>query len=282
VVAPELPAANKFRPAGQTGKDVAAALAAAAAAGGGTVELAPNTVYHMAVNDSLFIPDGVTLTTAGSSGEITASTTRGMLLWEAAAPRSSQVYEGYCRGAGEEAGIWHGNLSARLAECPPLLWGNGTFVVSHIHARAPALSALVELVEPSVGAVIRDSILEVIGYEIDAESRNRTYVNVSNALHIGNCSGFTVENNELRHVAEGAIAYGGQYGGHDTPAPCGANSPDNYAFFFDQGVEYGLVRGNNVTMGCNGWGTQSHSSLLLEWNHFRSVGLSGVEGSGFS
>ena len=35
-------------------------------------------------------------------------------------------------------------------------------------------------------------------------------------------------------------------------------------------------------MGCNGWGTQSHASLLLESNTFRSVGLSGIEGSGFS
>eukprot|EP01046_Picozoa_sp_COSAG06_P035897 COSAG06_NODE_3907_length_4786_cov_1.879881_1_plen_58_part_10 len=57
--------------------------------------------------------------------------------------------------------------------------------------------------------------------------------------------------------------------GRDTPAPCGSNSPDNYAFFFDQGVEFGAVTGNRVTMGCNGWGTQSHASLLLESNAFR-------------
>jgi hypothetical protein len=115
-----------------------------------------------------------------------------------------------------------------------LLYGNGSFVIASIHARAPALSALVELVEPSVGAVVRDSVFEVVGYYDEVASSNegrgvprdntvsggmargnlnRTYVNVSNVLHIGNCSGFTIKNNELRHVAEGAIAYGGQYGG---------------------------------------------------------------------
>eukprot|EP01043_Picozoa_sp_COSAG02_P017002 COSAG02_NODE_761_length_17476_cov_195.233067_7_plen_383_part_00 len=39
---------------------------------------------------------------------------------------------------------------------------------------------------------------------------------------------------------------------------------------------------NSITMGCNGWGTQSHANLLVEDNIFQSVGLSGVEGSGFS
>ena len=73
-------------------------------------------------------------------------------------------------------------------------------------------------------------------------------------MHIGNCSGFTVANNSIEHIAEGAVGFGGQYGGGDTPAPCGQNSPDNYAFFFDQGVNNGAVTGNTITMGCNGWG----------------------------
>ena len=89
-------------------------------------------------------------------------------------------------------------------------------------------------------------------------------------------------NNSIEHIAEGAVGFGGQYGGGDTPAPCGQNSPDNYAFFFDQGVNNGAVTGNTITMGCNGWGTQSHANLLVEGNRFRSVGKSGVEGSGFS
>jgi hypothetical protein len=210
----------------------------------------------------------------GGSSSASADPPRALLLWETAAPRSERLEGGYCRGPGQQAGIWHGNLSARLAEvsgtpflslrflfknnglprqawdkhkgnltkklaftqCPPLLYGNGSFVIASIHARAPALSALVELVEPSVGAVVRDSVFEVVGYYDEVASSNegggvprdntvsggmardnlnlnRTYVNVSNVLHIGNCSGFTIKNNELRHVAEGAIAYGGQYGG---------------------------------------------------------------------
>ena len=64
VVAPEPPPAHKFPVKGGTGRDVALALAAAGAAGGGMVELTPGHVYHMTTADSLFVPDGVTLTTA--------------------------------------------------------------------------------------------------------------------------------------------------------------------------------------------------------------------------
>ena len=158
----------------------------------------------MAATDSLYIPNNVTLTTAqGSSrGE------RALLLWDQASPRSQKQWRGFCRGPGQQGGIWKGNLPARLDECPPLLWGNGSFTIDNIHARAPALSALVELVEPSFGAVVQNSVLEVVGYENSSGQRN--YVNVSNVLHIGNCTGFSVRSNELRHIAEGAVAFGGQ------------------------------------------------------------------------
>ena len=93
---------------------------------------------------------------------------RALLLWERAAPRSAKQWHGYCRGPGQQGGVWKGSLSARLDECPPLLWGNGTFTIDSVHAQAPALSALVELVEPSFGAVVQNSVLEVVGYETGA------------------------------------------------------------------------------------------------------------------
>jgi hypothetical protein len=73
-----------------------------------------------------------------------------------------------------------------------------------------------------------------------------------------------------------------RYGGGDTPAPCGQHSPDNYAFFFSEGASDGAMFNNTFVMGCNGWGTQSHASIIIEGNNFTSVGKSGVEGSGFS
>ena len=174
VVRPRPAPSKRFAVKGQTGRDVAEALEAAGRAGGGTVELGAGVIYRMAPSTSLYIPDRVTLTTAaGASG-------RGVLLWDAAAPLApphGQHSLTWCRGPGQQLGIWQGNLSARLAECPPLIWGNGSFTMANIHARAPALSALVELVEPSFGAVVRDSLLEVVGYE--ERGRSRTYVNVS-------------------------------------------------------------------------------------------------------
>lgn len=203
VVDPDPVYSATFPVAGDTGVEIATALAVAGHAGGGKVVLEPH-VYHMAVTDSLYIPNGVTLTTGRSS----SGSDRALLLWGQAAPRSQKQWRGFCRGPGQQGGIWKGNLSARLDECPPLLWGNGSFVIDNIHVRAPALSALVELVEPSFGAVVQNSILEVVGYENSSGRRN--YVNVSNVLHIGNCTGFSVINNELRHIADGAVAYGGQ------------------------------------------------------------------------
>ena len=174
VVRPRPAPSKRFAVKGQTGRDVAEALEAAGRAGGGTVELGASVVYRMAPSTSLYIPDRVTLTTApGASG-------RGVLLWDAAAPLApphGQHSLTWCRGPGQQLGIWQGNLSARLAECPPLIWGNGSFTIANIHARAPAVSALVELVEPSFGAVVRDSLLEVVGFE--ERGRSRTYVNVS-------------------------------------------------------------------------------------------------------
>eukprot|EP01044_Picomonas_judraskeda_P009705 COSAG03_NODE_1200_length_4578_cov_7.366153_1_plen_146_part_00 len=141
------------------------------------VELDPHTVYRMEVMDSLYIPNGVTLTTKSTSVRETHRDTetetgkdrpRALLLWERAAPRSAKQWHGYCRGPGQQGGVWKGSLSARLDECPPLLWGNGTFTIDSVHAQAPALSALVELVEPSFGAVVQNSVLEVVGYETGA------------------------------------------------------------------------------------------------------------------
>ena len=269
---------------GRSGKSVAAALAAVGAAGGGTVALQTGATYAMDPDDTLYIPDGVTLTT-----ETTSMThSRAMLLWLHAAPSSRAGGRHPCRGPGQQWAYWKGNVPARIAECPPLIWGNGTFTIAGVHARAPALSSLLELVQPSMGAVVRDCTLEIVGAEVTGLSgeaqptMSRRNVNVSNVLHVGNCSGFTIMDNQILHVADGALLPGGQYGGVDTPAPCGANSPDNYAFFFDQGAEDGAVLRNNVTMGCNGWGTQSHARLVFEGNNIRSVGVSGVEGSGFS
>lgn len=207
VVDPDSVHPSSFTVRGDSGHDIAMALAAAGRSGGGRVELLPRKVYHMAVTDSLYIPDGVTLTTARHA-EANNSTGRALLLWDQAAPRSKRQWHGYCRGPGQQGGIWKGNLSARLGECPPLLWGNGSFTIDNIHAQAPALSALVELIEPSLGAVVQNSVLEVIGYE--TVNGTRSYVNVSNVLHIGNCSGFNIRNNELRHIGDGAVAFGGQ------------------------------------------------------------------------
>jgi hypothetical protein len=70
------------------------------------------------------------------------------------------------------------------------------------------MTSLVELVEPSWGATITDSVLEVTG--VDPNHNGTHYINVSNVLRIGNCSGFTIRDNTLAHIAAGAVAYGGQ------------------------------------------------------------------------
>ena len=147
---------------GNSGKSVAAALAAVGLAGGGTVKLQSGVIYAMEPDDTLYIPDGVTLTT-----ETTSMThSRATLLWTHAAPSSRPGGLQPCRGPGQQWDHWKGNVPARIAECPPLIWGNGTFTLAGVHARAPALSSLLELVQPSMGAVVRDCILEVVGAEV--------------------------------------------------------------------------------------------------------------------
>ena len=227
VALPNNPASSVFHPDGFTGGDIAAALHAAGSAGGGTVALKPGQVYLMDAADTLYVPDGVTLTTdvaaqssqTQTTGKVTPSSARAILEWRLASPRlpnawPSAMFDGWpakgwgCRGPGQEINIWH-NRSARLANCPPLMWGNGTFAIVNIHARAPAMTAMVELVEPSWGATIADSVLEVTG--IDPDPHETHYINVSNVLRIGNCSGFTIRGNTLAHIAAGAVEYGGQY-----------------------------------------------------------------------
>ena len=212
---------------------------------------------------------------------------RAVLEWPFAAPlRRRMTDDGAVPASGDEDGPpctgptnpwanpdWH-------QECPPLIgmWGRGALI--GVHVRAAATAPLVGVLGPSRGARVTNSVLEVVGREPGNETRGP--VNVSNALWIGNASDFAVFNNTILHIAAGAEKPGGNYGGKTTPAPCGQDSPNVYGFFFTNGAHDGLVLNNTVVMGCNGWGTQSSENVLVEGNTFTSVGLLGVQGSGFS
>eukprot|EP00949_MAST-11_sp_MAST-11-sp1_P001550 g1550.t1 len=262
---------------GQFEGDIAAALAHADGIGGARVELSSGKTYSLGPYEQLYIPHHTVLSTEGGKA---AANGRAHIVWSRAAPNPVQENSAAshpCVGPGSFP-----NSSELLKICPPLVWGNGTFALEHVHVKAPALSALVAILPPSKGARIVGSRLEVKGYSEVGEGSIRKYVNVSNSLWAANSSDFIVEDTIIEHVAEGAIAPGGQYGGSDTPAPCGQPSPNNYAFFFSQGSENALFRNNSIVMGCNGWGTQSSQNIVVEANEFRSVGLSGIGGSGFS
>jgi hypothetical protein len=122
---------DKFDVKGKTGQDVVNALAAAGRVGGGIVELGAGTVYRMAAKDSLYVPDRVTLTMAGGGTSARGACCCGT----PAAPRSQRRGRhelAHCRGLGQQLEIWRGNLSARIAECPPLIWGDGAFTIANI------------------------------------------------------------------------------------------------------------------------------------------------------
>ena len=274
--------------------NVQAALTAAGAQGGGRVELTSGKTYSLPSHTALVIPDNVTLTTARSSAgkghrSDAYDSVRAVLEWPLAAPSRRHTTDGTV--SSDDAFTQYDRLPCTgpttpwanpdwHRECPPLIgiWARGALV--GVHVRAASTAPLVGVIGPSNGALITQSVIEVVGREPGNQTRGP--VNVSNALWIGNASGFTIVNNTILHIAEGAEKPGGNYGGQDTPAPCGQYSPNVYGFFFTNGAHDGSVINNTVVMGCNGWGTQSSENVIVEGNTFTSVGLLGVQGSGFS
>ena len=249
--------------------NITKALLAAGDNGGGRVVLEAGKIYDISSDTVLYIPNLVTL--VSSSTHANTARDRAIIRWKKAAPRlpgSPKVCTGPTSFSGWEA------------VCPPLVYGDRQFAIENVHIKAPATSALVGIMSPSKRAKILNSTLEVIGTE--ESTAGTSLVNVSNALWIGNASSFIVAGCNIFHIAEGAPRPGGEYGGHDTPAPCGQHSPNNYGFFFTEGAHDGIFFNNSVVLGCNGWGTQSSANMIVESNDFRSVGLNGLEGSGFS
>eukprot|EP01047_Picozoa_sp_COSAG01_P021862 COSAG01_NODE_1281_length_10920_cov_39.473480_3_plen_846_part_00 len=237
-----------------SGNNLTAVLEQARATGGGTITLAHGTTFAAPTHTPMVVAHATRLVAASDTS---ASNARPRIVWSGAVrPYNSDD-----------------------ANHEPLLSTRGTFEVRGIDLvlqgdAAYAGVPVIAIADGSKGGIIADVQVKHERPQITRQRNNR----VSNALYIGNASGFTVQDCDFTTRGLPRDTTSNQTAADSV---CGLEWTHQNILHL-QHASWGRILSSNFSSVCSGWSAASSRSLIFDGNQFVGTGMAQTGGSGMN